>query len=193
MNENSINLIPEESLTERIFMLRGQKVMIDADLARLYGVTTSRLNEQVKRNLERFPEDFMFQLTWEEAALIPRSQFAILESGENIKYLPYAFTEHGVAMLSSVLRSPRAIAVNIHIMRTFAKLRQMLATHADLARKLEALEAQYKSHTEEFKEVWEAIRELLNPPAPKSGRRLGFRQSSSDKQEGFSRHRPKSH
>jgi len=145
--------------------------MIDADLARLYGVTPKALNQAIKRNLDRFPGDFMFQLTVEEAGRL-RSQFVTLKTGrgQHRKYLPYALTEQGVAMLSSVLRSKRAVRVNIEIMRAFVRLRQMLGAHADLARKLAALERKYDS---QFRAVFDAIRELMTPPAQKK-RPIGF-------------------
>ena len=152
--------------------MRKQKVMLDADLAELYGVETRVLVQAVKRNLGRFPEDFMFQLSKEEADFL-RSQIVTLEKGrgQHSKYLPYAFTEQGVAMLSSVLHSQRAIQVNIEIMRAFIRLRQMLATHIELARKLDALERRYDS---QFKQVFDAIRQLMAPPEPKR-RPIGFR------------------
>ena len=151
-------LIPVEIIERKIYMIRGHKVMLDSDLAGLYGVETKRLNEQVRRNLKRFPDDFMFQLTPEEAESL-RSQIATLEKGrgEHRKYLPLVFTEQGVAMLSGVLTSDRAIEVNVQIMRTFVKLRQMLASNAELARKLTALEKKYDS---QFKMVFDAIRQL---------------------------------
>lgn len=163
-------MIPIERITRAILLIRGHKVILDKDLAALYGVGTRILNQAVKRNRDRFPDDFMFQLTWEEVEN-PRSQFVILESGKNIKYLPYAFTEQGVAMLSSVLRSERAVRVNIEIMRAFVQLRQMLSSHADLARKLAALEKKYDA---QFKIVFDAIRELTAPPEPSRKRRIGF-------------------
>jgi hypothetical protein len=179
------SLIPVERIERVILLLRGQKVMLDQDLASLYGVETKRLVEAVKRNRERFPDDFMFQLTWEEADILKsqsvmsssqdqeslRSQIATLKRGRHRKYRPYAFTEQGVAMLSSVLRSPRAVAVNIEIMRAFVRLRQMLASHVDLARKLDAMEKKYDV---QFKVVFDALRELMQPPAQKSKRPIGF-------------------
>lgn len=162
----------EERIERAILLLRGEKVMLDADLAALYGVATRVLVQAVKRNAERFPPDFMFQLTREEVNLL-RSQIVISKIGDprgGRRYPPYAFTEQGVAMLSSVLNSPRAIAVNIEIMRTFIRLRRMLASHADLARKLEALEKKYDA---QFKVVFDAIRQLMAPPEPKR-RRIGF-------------------
>jgi hypothetical protein len=161
-------VIPIERITRAILLIRGQKVMLDQDLAYLYGVATKALNQAVRRNKERFPEDFMFQLTREEV-LNPRSQFVTAEA-RNIKHLPYAFTEQGVAMLSSVLRSERAVRVNIEIVRAFVHLRQLLSTHTDLARKLAALENKYDA---QFKAVFDAIRELMTPPEPPR-RRIGF-------------------
>ena len=164
--------LPEERIERAILMIRGEKVLLDADLAALYGVATRVLIQAVKRNAERFPPDFMFQLTKEEFDLL-RSQFVTSKIGDprgGRRYPPYAFTEQGVAMLSSVLHSPRAIAVNIEIMRTFIRLRRILASHADLARKLEALEKKYDV---QFKVVFDAIRQLMAPPEPKR-RRIGF-------------------
>src|SRR3989338_2582382 len=172
-----------EVIATRILELRGKKVMLDRDLAKLYGVQVKRLKEQVKRNIKRFPEDFMFQLSWKEVeslrsqivTLNSRSQFATLKQGQNIKYLPYAFTEQGVAMLSSVLNSERAIQVNILIMRAFVKLRQILLTHKELAAKIEALEKKYAEHDQTIKEIFEAIKQLLEPPPVKEKKILGFK------------------
>ena len=163
--------LPIEHVEQRIRLLRGQKVILDRDLAELYEVDAKVLNQAVKRNLDRFPEDFMFQLTAEESARL-RSQIVTLKPGrgQHRKYLPYAFTEQGVAMLSSVLRSKRAVMVNVEIMRAFVRLRQMLGAHADLARKLAALERKYDS---QFKAVFDAIRELMTPP-PAKKRSIGF-------------------
>jgi hypothetical protein len=144
--------------------------MLDADLAELYGVETRVLLQAVGRNQKRFPKDFMFRLSKEEYELL-RSQIVISKKGRGgRRYLPYAFTEQGVAMLSSVLRSEKAVQVNIEIMRTFVRLREMIATHKDLARKLEALERRYDA---QFKVVFDAIRELMAPPEPKK-RKIGF-------------------
>jgi hypothetical protein len=145
--------------------------MLDSDLAALYGVETKALNQAVRRSAERFPHDFMFQLTTEEADLL-RSQIVTLKPGRgrHRKYRPHAFTEQGVAMLSSVLRSPRAVQVNVEIMRAFVRLRRMLGANEELARKLDALEARYDT---QFKAVFEAIRELMTPP-PRPPRRIGF-------------------
>ena len=168
--------VPVEMIERKIFLIRGQKVMLDRDLAELYGVPTRRLNEQVMRNRTRFPADFMFQLTLEEARAAPsiRSQNATLKRGQHLKYAPYAFTEQGVAMLSSALRSGRAIEVNIVIMRAFVKLREILATHKDLAQKLDALEEKYKKHDRQIKAVFDAIRRLIEVPAVRPARRIGF-------------------
>ena len=169
---NKKSLIPVDRIEKAILLIRRQKVMLDADLAELYGVETRVLVQAVKRNLERFPEDFMFQLSKEEVDFL-RSQIVTLMKGrgQHSKYLSYAFTEQGVAMLSSVLRSQRAVQVNIEIMRAFIRLRQMLASHVELARKLDALEKKYDA---QFKQVFEAIRRLMAPPEPKR-RPIGFR------------------
>ena len=165
-------VIPLERIESRILLIRGQKTMLDEDLAALYEVEVKALNQAVKRNIGRFPEDFMFQLTDEEAARL-RSQTVTLNAGrgQHRKYPPYAFTEQGVAMLSSVLRSDRAVHVNVEIMRAFVRLRQMLASNADLARKLATLERKYDA---QFKIVFDAIRELMTPPEPKKKRPIGF-------------------
>lgn len=166
------SLIPVRRIEQKILRLRGEKVMLDSDLAELYGVATKVLNQAVKRNLERFPGDFMFQLSKEVSALVSRSQIVTLKHGANLKYRPYAFTEQGVAMLSSVLRSERAIQVNLAIMRTFVQLRQMLASHADLARKLATLESKYDK---QFRVVFDAIRALIDEKQkPRPKREIGF-------------------
>ena len=169
----SHQLIPIESIERRIFLIRGHKAMLDADLAKLYGVTTKRLNEQVKRNRDRFPEDFMLQLTLEEgrAVLASRSQIATLKRGKNIKYAPYAFTEHGAVMAANVLNSPVAVRASIQVVRAFVRLREILSTHKDLARKLEEME---KKYDRQFKVVFEAIRELMAPPPSPRDRQIGF-------------------
>ncbi|MGW8256097.1 MAG: ORF6N domain-containing protein [Thermoguttaceae bacterium] len=184
MSQNK-SLIPVERIEQSILLIRNHKVMLDRDLASLYDVPTKALNQAVKRNLDRFPEDFMFQLTWEEAETLrsqsvtlnigqgepSRSQSVTLKRGQNPKYRPYAFTEQGVAMLSSVLRSERAVLVNVEIMRTFVRLRQMLASNAELARKLDNLERKYDA---QFKIVFDAIRQLMIPPEAKPKRKIGF-------------------
>jgi len=165
MEEKITEVVPYEQIEGKIYLLRGKKVMLDRDLAVLYGVETKVLNQAVRRNFERFPEDFMFVLS-EIEAKISRSQIVTLneenrktKQGSNIKYPPVAFTEQGVAMLSGVLNSPRAIAVNIQIIRTFAKLREMIQENDYLRRKLEVLE---KDYDEKFAIVFDAIRRLLD-------------------------------
>jgi hypothetical protein len=162
------NIVPQEIIENKIIFLRGKKVMLDKDLAQLYGVTTTNLNKAVRRNLERFPEDFMFQLSKKEFENLI-FHFGTSSWGGTRK-LPYAFTENGVAMLSSVLNSDRAITVNIQIMRTFTRLREMLMTHKDLKEKIEAMEQRYD---QQFKVVFEAIKRLLEPPV-KTKKKIGF-------------------
>ncbi|MBI2989405.1 MAG: ORF6N domain-containing protein [Deltaproteobacteria bacterium] len=162
------NLVPTERIERSILLIRGHKVMLDADLAELYGVETKALNRAFTRNRERFPDDFVFQLTESEFADL-RCQIGTSRWGGR-RYLPYAFTEQGVAMLSGVLHSKRAIQVNVEIMRTFVRLRQLLASNAQLARKLEALEKKYDT---QFKVVFDAIRQLMSPPEPRK-RKIGF-------------------
>jgi hypothetical protein len=162
-------LVPLDRIERVIVVLRGHKVILDGDLAALYGVTPKRLNEQVRRNHERFPSDFMFQLTHQESENL-RSQIATSSTWGGRRYQPHAFTEQGVAMLSSVLRSPRAVQVNIEIMRAFVRLRQILQSNSELARKLAALEKKYDA---QFRVVFDAIRELMSPPPP-TKRRIGF-------------------
>lgn len=164
--EVSIGLGQIEQL---IHVIRGHKVMLDSDLAELYSVETFNLNKAVKRNIERFPADFMFQLTEQEFRNL-KFQSGISKSWGGRRSAPYAFTEQGVAMLSSVLRSPRAVLVNVEIMRTFVRLRQMLASHVELARKLAALENKYDA---QFKVVFDAIGQLMEPPLSKR-RGIGF-------------------
>ena len=168
MKTTASALISAERIERKILLIRGHKVMLDADLAELYGVETGALNRAVRRNRERFPEDFMFPLANQEVVNL-RRHFGISSWGGR-RYHPLVFTEQGVAMLSSVLRSRRAVRVNVEIMRAFVRLRQLLATHADLARKLEALEKKYDV---QFKAVFDAIRELMTPPDPPK-RRIGF-------------------
>jgi len=163
-----------EDITHAILVLRGQRVILDRDLAAIYGVTTKRLNEQVKRNAERFPEDFMFQLTPEEAEL-SRSQFATLKPGrgQNIKYRPYAFTEHGAIQAANVLSSPRASEMGVFVVRAFVKLRQMLASNKELAQKVDELERKLQTHDRAIVDILKAIRQLMNP-APPARRQIGF-------------------
>ncbi len=169
MNDSS--LIPVERIEKAIYLIRGEKVMLDRDLAELYGVETKAINRAVKRNLRRFPADFMFQLSMEEASLLRRQVGTSNKRRGGTRYLPYVFTEHGVAMLSSVLHSERAVSVNVEIMRTFVRLRQMLASNAELSRRLAALESKYDS---QFKVVFDAIRQLMSPPPP-GRKQISFR------------------
>jgi len=162
-------IIPIERIEQSILFIRGEKVMLDADLAVLYGVPTKRLNEQVRRNKDRFPEDFMFQLTKKEKA-------EVVANCDHLKmlrfspYLPYAFTEHGAIMLATVLNSPVAVKASIQVVRAFVRLRQLLASNAELARKIDAMEKKYDA---QFKVVFDAIRQLMTPPE-KHKREIGF-------------------
>ena len=159
------------AIERRIYTVRGERVMLDGDLADLYGVTTANLNKAVKRNPDRFPSDFMFPLSKQEAGnLIFQSGISSSAHGGR-RNPPYAFTEHGVTMLSSVLHSPRAVAVNVEIIRAFVRLRALLATHAGLAQKLEALEQQYDG---QFRLVFDAIRQLMAPAKAAERKRIGF-------------------
>lgn len=172
-------LIPAEIIEQKIYLLRSEKVMVDTDLAELYGVTTKRLNEQVKRNSDRFPADFAFQLTAEEWDNLKamkkqsnRSQFATgSQKHRDPRFLPWAFTEHGAIMAATVLNSKQAVAMSVYVVRTFIRLRQMLANHKDLARKLTDMEKKYDA---QFKVVFDAIKELMRPPETKK-RNIGFR------------------
>jgi hypothetical protein len=182
MAETLIQHDPDE-IRGRILSVRGCRIILDADLARIYGVPTKRLNEQVKRNADRFPSDFAFQLTKQEVADSKlqaatskgsdnRSQFATgSQKHRDPRFLPYAFTEHGAIMAANVLNSPRAVKMSVFVVRAFVGLRQMLASNAEMARKLDALERKYDS---QFKVVFDAIRELMKPPAPPR-RKIGFR------------------
>jgi len=166
----SQSLIPKERITQSILVVHGQRVLLDVHLATLYGVETGALNQAVRRNRERFPDDFMFQLTLAEWHNL-KSQIVISSSHGGRRSPPNAFTEQGVAMLSSVLRSARAVAVNVEIMRAFVELRRVLESHAGLARKLEALERKYDG---QFQSVFEAIRQLMAPPS-RPRQRIGFK------------------
>jgi len=170
-------LIPVGKIEQTILLIRGQKVILDADLARLHGVTTKRLNEQVRRNQRRFPSDFMFRLTKQEVAAL-RSHFATSNIGRGgRRYLPYAFTEHGAIMAASVLNTQRAIDVSVYVVRAFVKLRKMISAHRELARKLSELERRIKGHDEQIWSLVEAIRQLMIPPEPEPApprRRIGF-------------------
>ncbi len=167
--------VPVELIERRIYLIRGHKVMLDSDLADLYQVLTKNLNLAVRRNHDRFPEDFMFQLNQEEAESL-RLQIATSNVGRGgRRYLPYAFTKQGVAMLSSVLNSHRAVQGNIVIMRAFVKLREVMGTHKELAHKIEALERKYQEHDKELQVVFQAIKKLLQPPPVPPKRPIGFK------------------
>ena len=164
--------VPVENVENAILVIRGEKVILDSDLARLYGVTTARLNQQVKRNLERFPSDFMFQLTRKEFdALI--LQFATSKGRGGRRKLPFAFTEHGALMAANVLNSKRAVQASVQVVRAFVKLRQILTSNVELARKLGELERKYDA---QFKVVFDAIRQLMMPPEPER-KQIGFRRA----------------
>ena len=172
MSKKGTSLLPVSRIENAIFLIRDNKVMLDQDLAAMYGVETRALVQAVKRNRDRFPDDFMFQLSKEEFADL-KSQI-VTSSWGGRRTRPYAFTEQGVAMLSSVLRSKRAILVNIEIMRTFVRLRRILATHEELARKLASLERKYDK---QFKVIFDAIREIMTPKEPPKRRQIGFHSS----------------
>jgi len=165
-------LMPTELIQSKIMVIRGEKVMIDRDLAELYGVETKQLKRAVRRNLHRFPSDFMFELSREEYNSL-RSQFGTLKRGTHSKFLPMAFTEQGVAMLSSALNSDRAIDVNIAIMRAFVQLRKISSSHKQLAQKLREIEARLEDHDESIDAIFEAIQQLMRPPE-KPRKPIGF-------------------
>lgn len=186
--DTSSTPLPSEFVVRRILMIRGQRVVLDHDLAGLYGVPTKRFNEQVKRNLTRFPGDFMFQLTEDEFAAL-RSHFATsnepLSKRGGRRYLPYAFTEHGAIMAATILNSPRATEVSVYVVRAFVQLREMLSSHKELAAKLEALEQKMEAMAlrhdslahntrAQLKQVFDAIRELMQPPDLPKKRPIGF-------------------
>jgi hypothetical protein len=181
---SSIPLEPVERITHSILVLRGHKVLLDADLAALYGVSTKRFNEQVRRNIERFPADFMFRLSQEEAEALlrSRSQNATLKQGSNIKHLPHVFTEHGAIMAATVLNSAKAVQAAIFVVRAFVKLRELLASHRDLAKRLEQVETELKqqlvaqdrklsTHEQAITGIFKTLRELMNPPQVRA---IGF-------------------
>ena len=165
-------VVPVARIQKSIFLIRGQKILLDMDLAEFYEVETRSLIQAVKRNIERFPSDFVFQLDQDEFDSL-RSQIVISKGKGGRRYLPYAFTEQGVAMLSSVLRSKRAIQVNVAIMRTFVKLREILLTHKELAHQLVDLERRLEDHDEQIQTIFEAIRQLMAPPE-KPRKKIGF-------------------
>lgn len=158
-----------------ILTIRGERVMLDRDLAEVYGVTTGALNQSVKRSRDRFPEDFVFRLTPEEAEEVrrSRSQSVILKRGENIKYLPWAFTEHGAIMAAAVLNSPRAVEMSVFVVRAFVRLREFARGHTEIARRLDALEQKVTEHDDDLREMFNALRALLTP-SPRATREIGF-------------------
>jgi len=169
--------VPMEVIKGKIYLIRGQKVLLDSDLAELYGVTSKVLNQAVKRNINRFPQDFMFQLTEVEHAgwNSLRSQFVTLKGGRGAhrKYPPYVFTEQGIAMLSSVLNSERAVQVNIAIMRAFVQMRELAASNRELAHRIDELEKKHARHDQQFVAVFDAIRQMITPEE-KPGRKIGY-------------------
>lgn len=166
-----VSLVPMERIERAIIMVRGEKVMLDSELAEIYGVETKALNQAVKRNAARFPEDFMFRITADEVADLNRSQIVTgSQKHRDPRFPPYAFTEHGALMLANVLNSERAAQTSVMVVRAFVRLRQLLSSNAELARKLEALERKYDA---QFKVVFDAIRQLMSPPA-KPKREIGF-------------------
>ena len=168
--------LPEDSILRKIYWIRGEKVMLDEDLAELYGIEVKRLKEAVRRNIDRFPADFLLILTWEEYHSL-RTQIASLKRGEHSKFRPFAFTEQGVAMLSSVLHSATAIQMNISIMRAFVHFRRILELNSVLARKIEELEDTVTSHDEKIDLIFQAIKQLIgeNDTSSKPGKRIGFK------------------
>jgi phage regulator Rha-like protein len=175
----SLSTIPQEIIENKIYLIRETKVMLDSDLAKLYEIETKAFNRAVKRNLERFPEEFMFQLSKAEYDSL-RYQFGTLKRGQHSKYLPYVFTEYGVAMLSSVLNSKRAIQVNIQIIKTFVRLREMLVSNRALRLKIEAMEKKYDKR---FVAVFDAIRKLLHVHTKESVKIIGFADRDKKKQK----------
>ena len=170
-------MIPDELVMTRIYLIRGQKVMLDKDLAELYGVETKVLNQAIKRNANRFPEDFMFQLTWTEFENL-KSQI-VTSSWGGVRKLPNAFTEQGVAMLSSVLKSETAIRVNIQIIRVFTRMREMIMTHKDILLQLEKIEKKLTGHDEDLALVFKYLKQLLNPPQPPR-QKIGFKRKDEE-------------
>jgi len=162
-----------DHIERHILTIRGQKVILDRDLAKLYGVDVKRLNEQIRRNADRFPEDFMFALTWQEFASL-RSQIATSKGRGGRRYAPNAFTEHGVVMAATVLNSPVAVEMSIHVVRAFVRMRRMIGAVQGLARKLDALERKMIEHDKHFAVVFEAIRQLMEPPPEEPKGRIGF-------------------
>jgi hypothetical protein len=167
------SIMPVGKIEQAILLIRGEKVILDADLATLYGVGTKVLNQAVKRNINRFPEDFIFQLTWDEAKAL-RSQFVTSKGRGGRRYTPYAFTEHGAIMAATVLNSPRAVEVSVFVVRAFVRLRRMLAQHKELAGKLEELERKVGAHDRKIIALINAIRRLMAPPPEPPRKPIGF-------------------
>jgi len=189
MTESQV-VVPTETIERRILLIRGQKVLLDMDLAELYAVETRTLKRAVRRNRNRFPPDFMFELTPEEHRIL-RCQFGTLRWGAHSKYLPFAFTEQGVAMLSGILTSPRAVMVNVAIMRAFVRLRELIASNRELAHRLDELERKYDV---QFKVVFDAIRKLMEKPKPypeSPKQKIGFHVSERMVKYGIGRKRKK--
>lgn len=183
------SLLPLETITHRILLLRGQKVLLDADLAALYGVETRRLNEQVRRNRERFPEDFIFRLTAEEVEALNRSQFATgSQKHRDPRFAPFAFTEHGAIMAATILKSQRAAEVSVYVVRAFVALRELLTGNKELALKLAELESRIErkldSHDQAIAGLINAMRELMRPPEPQKKRPIGFVVSEEKPKKG---------
>ena len=178
MAKDNLPVIPEEIIKDKIYLLRGQKIMLDKDLAALYGVKPIRLREQVKRNASRFPDKFMFQLTDDEVTLM-LSQNAIPSKKQLGGFLPYAFTEHGVLMLANVLKSDRAIQMSVRIIEIFVKLREILLTHKDILLKFEQMEKKVIQNSEEIQLIFSALKQLLNPP-PEPRKQIGYKKSDKE-------------
>ncbi len=176
------SIISDSLIESKIYLLRGQKVMLDKDLAEMYGVATKVLKQAVNRNIERFPGDFMFELTAGESSTLSRSQIVTLKRGENVKYLPYAFTEHGVLMLSSVLRSQQAVQVNIRVMRVYSKMKELLQTNKDILLKLEQLERKVEKHDKEVIIIFKYLKQLVTA-LPEKRERIGFKTNSNKESE----------
>jgi phage regulator Rha-like protein len=186
---NTHKAVAVEAIAQRIHFIRGCKVMLDIDLAELYGITTKALNQAVKRNIQRFPDDFMFRLKVAEVANLNRSQTVTgSQRHRDPRFPPFAFTEHGALMLGNVLRSHQAVEVSLLVVRAFVQLREMLSTHKELAAKLEALEMKVGNHDQAIAELVHAIRQLMTPPATKQ-RPIGFVVSESKNTKSGSRHR----
>lgn len=180
VSSRSAALVPVEHLARSILVLRGQKVLLDAELATLYGVTTARLNQQVRRNRERFPADFLFELTTAEFSALMLQNASSKPGRGGRRKLPFAFTEHGAIMAATVLNSPRATEMTVYVVRAFVRLRELLASNTALARKLDELERKYQHHDDAIKAILSALRELMNPPQPKR-RGIGFTADLSKK------------